>query len=223
MCMVYMTQALDKGALGPVSIMGWLEDVNAQGQGTLSVALCMIIRLTGRSDFAMTSTLMWIGIICGEPLVSYTVCATSVHGIGRGSASVLTDDSGKSTCEAVPHSQNPRRFHVHLDCCKCYHASAWVEYPLSNVFSCCLVSPSPLRSPLFWPTGSCWGSPRVFSALAYSPSQSSGTDEASSRSSLLFGSRCPRLRLLWPHFTVGDSTRFPKHPVLRDGNGSSWL
>lgn len=33
MCMVYMTQALDKGALGPVSIMGWLEDVNAQGQG----------------------------------------------------------------------------------------------------------------------------------------------------------------------------------------------
>lgn len=35
MCMVYMTQALDKGALGPVSIMGWLEDVNAQGQGRL--------------------------------------------------------------------------------------------------------------------------------------------------------------------------------------------
>jgi hypothetical protein len=52
MCLVYMTQALDKGALGPVSIMGWLEDVGAQGQ-----------------DFALTSTLMWIGIICGEPIV----------------------------------------------------------------------------------------------------------------------------------------------------------
>jgi hypothetical protein len=52
MCMVYMTQALDKGALGPVSIMGWQEDVGAKGQ-----------------DFAMTSTVMWIGIIAGEPLV----------------------------------------------------------------------------------------------------------------------------------------------------------
>jgi hypothetical protein len=51
--MVYMTQALDKGALGPVSIMGWQEDVGAKGQ-----------------DFAMTSTVMWIGIIAGEPLVS---------------------------------------------------------------------------------------------------------------------------------------------------------
>jgi len=50
--MVYMTQALDKGALGPVSIMGWQEDVGAKGQ-----------------DFAMTSTVMWIGIIAGEPLV----------------------------------------------------------------------------------------------------------------------------------------------------------
>lgn len=51
-----MTQALDKGALGPVSIMGWQEDVGAKGQ-----------------DFAMTSTVMWIGIIAGEPLVSVSV------------------------------------------------------------------------------------------------------------------------------------------------------
>jgi hypothetical protein len=53
MCLVYMTQALDKGALGPVSIMGWLDDVNAKGQ-----------------DYALTSTVMWIGFIIGEPLVS---------------------------------------------------------------------------------------------------------------------------------------------------------
>lgn len=52
MCLVYLTQALDKGALGPVSIMGWLDDVHAKDQ-----------------DFAWTSTIMWIGIICGEPLV----------------------------------------------------------------------------------------------------------------------------------------------------------
>jgi hypothetical protein len=61
MCMVYMTQALDKGALGPVSIMGWQEDVGAKGQ-----------------DFAMTSTVMWIGIIAGEPLVGRPVSLKTV-------------------------------------------------------------------------------------------------------------------------------------------------
>ena len=50
---MYLTQALDKGALGPISIMGWLEDINAQGQ-----------------DYALTSTVMWIGILAGEPIVS---------------------------------------------------------------------------------------------------------------------------------------------------------
>ena len=53
LCCVYLTQALDKGALGPISIMGWLEDINAQGQ-----------------DYALTSTVMWIGILVGEPIVS---------------------------------------------------------------------------------------------------------------------------------------------------------
>jgi hypothetical protein len=53
MCLVYMTQALDKGALGPISIMGWLDDVKAKGQ-----------------DYAMTSTVLYIGIIIGEPIVS---------------------------------------------------------------------------------------------------------------------------------------------------------
>lgn len=62
MCLVYMTQALDKGALGPVSIMGWLDDVNAKGQ-----------------DYALTSTVMWIGFIIGEPLVSLTLSLRSAR------------------------------------------------------------------------------------------------------------------------------------------------
>lgn len=53
MCVAYITQALDKNTLAPSSIMGWVPDVGAQGQ-----------------DYAMTSTLLWVGIICGEPIVS---------------------------------------------------------------------------------------------------------------------------------------------------------
>jgi hypothetical protein len=52
MCLAYLTQALDKGTLGPASIMGWQADVGAKGQ-----------------DYALTSTLLWAGIICGEPIV----------------------------------------------------------------------------------------------------------------------------------------------------------
>lgn len=58
MCLAYMVQALDKGVIGPASIMGWLPDINAQGQ-----------------DYALTSTILWIGIIAGEPLVSRVVCS----------------------------------------------------------------------------------------------------------------------------------------------------
>jgi hypothetical protein len=56
MWMAYMIQALDKGVIGPASIMGWLPDIGAQGQ-----------------DYALTSTILWIGIIAGEPLVSRRV------------------------------------------------------------------------------------------------------------------------------------------------------
>jgi hypothetical protein len=52
MCIAYITQSLDKGTLATSSIMGWLGHVGAQGQ-----------------DYALTSTLLWIGIIVGEPLV----------------------------------------------------------------------------------------------------------------------------------------------------------
>jgi hypothetical protein len=52
MCVAYLTQALDKGTLGTSSIMGWQADVGAVGQ-----------------DYALTSTMLWIGIIIGEPIV----------------------------------------------------------------------------------------------------------------------------------------------------------
>jgi hypothetical protein len=52
MCLAYVTQALDKGTLGPASIMGWQANVGAKGQ-----------------DFALTSTFLWCGIIAGEPIV----------------------------------------------------------------------------------------------------------------------------------------------------------
>lgn len=56
MCLAYLTQALDKGTLGPSSIMGWQADVGAKGQ-----------------DYALTSTMLWAGIICGEPLANQLV------------------------------------------------------------------------------------------------------------------------------------------------------
>jgi hypothetical protein len=54
MCVAYITQSLDKGALGPASIMGWQANVGAVGQ-----------------DYALTSTYFYIGIIFGEPLVRF--------------------------------------------------------------------------------------------------------------------------------------------------------
>ncbi|WWD03389.1 hypothetical protein V865_001441 [Kwoniella europaea PYCC6329] len=56
MCVAYITQSLDKGTLGSASIMGWQKDVGAVGQ-----------------DYALTSTLLWVGIICGEPIVNQFV------------------------------------------------------------------------------------------------------------------------------------------------------
>jgi hypothetical protein len=63
MCVAYVTQALDKNTLTPASIMGWIPDVGAQGQ-----------------DYALTFTLLWVGIICGEPIVS----CRRVMSTGRG-------------------------------------------------------------------------------------------------------------------------------------------
>ena len=54
MCVCYVTQSLDKGSLGSASIMGWQKDVGAAGQ-----------------DYALTSTIFYCGIICGEPLVRW--------------------------------------------------------------------------------------------------------------------------------------------------------
>lgn len=54
MCVAYITQSLDKGTTGATSIMGWPQDLGMKGQ-----------------DYALTSTFLWIGIIVGEPIVSY--------------------------------------------------------------------------------------------------------------------------------------------------------
>lgn len=53
MCVCYITQSLDKGALGSTSIMGWQRDVGAVGQ-----------------DYSLTSTIFYCGIIAGEPIVN---------------------------------------------------------------------------------------------------------------------------------------------------------
>ncbi|WVR03573.1 hypothetical protein IAU60_000565 [Kwoniella sp. DSM 27419] len=56
MCLAYVTQAMDKGTLGPASIMGWIQDVGAVG-----------------NQYALTSTLLWCGIIAGEPIANQLV------------------------------------------------------------------------------------------------------------------------------------------------------
>lgn len=53
LCVAYITQGLDKGTLGSASIMGWQADVGAVGQ-----------------DYALTGTLLYVGIAAGEPVVS---------------------------------------------------------------------------------------------------------------------------------------------------------
>lgn len=52
LCLAYFAQAMDKGATSPISIMGWMEDVGMEGQ-----------------DFALASTVLWIGLTAGNPLV----------------------------------------------------------------------------------------------------------------------------------------------------------
>ncbi|KZO90461.1 MFS general substrate transporter, partial [Calocera viscosa TUFC12733] len=56
LCLAYLCQALDKGTLGTASIMGWQADVGAVGQ-----------------DYSLTSTLLWCGIIVGEPIANQCV------------------------------------------------------------------------------------------------------------------------------------------------------
>ena len=41
--------------MADISIMGWRQDVGAKGQ-----------------DYAMTGTMLWIGVMAGEPFVSVT-------------------------------------------------------------------------------------------------------------------------------------------------------
>ncbi|WVQ83739.1 hypothetical protein IAT38_005883 [Cryptococcus sp. DSM 104549] len=55
-CLGYLCQALDKGTLTSASIMGWINDVGAKGQ-----------------DYSLTGTLLWCGIIFGEPVANQCV------------------------------------------------------------------------------------------------------------------------------------------------------
>jgi hypothetical protein len=84
LCLAYFAQAMDKGATSPISIMGWLEDVGAQGQ-----------------DYALTSTVLWIGLVIGNPVVSHPAWG------------VLT--SGLSIDPTLPRRQNPCCIHASLD------------------------------------------------------------------------------------------------------------
>ncbi|ODN77029.1 hypothetical protein L202_05573 [Cryptococcus amylolentus CBS 6039] len=67
LCLGYLCQALDKGTLTSSSIMGWLEDVGAKGQ-----------------DFSLTTTLLWCGIIIGEPVANQLVRRLSLRYILSG-------------------------------------------------------------------------------------------------------------------------------------------
>ncbi|OCF36980.1 hypothetical protein I316_01578 [Kwoniella heveanensis BCC8398] len=56
LCLAYFAQAMDKGATSPISIMGWLEDVGAKDQ-----------------DYALSSTVLWIGLVAGNPVASQLI------------------------------------------------------------------------------------------------------------------------------------------------------
>lgn len=91
MCIAYVTQSLDKGTLGTSSIMGWIQDVNAQGQGTSSDRLQIMSGAnSGRLCFDLhhalvcppnchkTRLTLRIGIIVGEPLVRRAVMISRI-------------------------------------------------------------------------------------------------------------------------------------------------
>lgn len=88
MCVAYVCQALDKGTTGTMSIMGWQANIGAKGQ-----------------DYALTSTLLWVGIIIGEPIVSGHQIWTAK----------LCSCQGESTCAPNACCQDSRRIDVCLD------------------------------------------------------------------------------------------------------------
>lgn len=69
------------------SIMGWRQDVGAKGQ-----------------DYAMTGTMLWLGVMSGEPFVSVT----------RQTVELMT---GRSAGPPFPYRQDVVVYHGHLDCC----------------------------------------------------------------------------------------------------------
>ncbi|RSH86801.1 uncharacterized protein EHS24_005074 [Apiotrichum porosum] len=56
LCLGYLCQALDKGTISAASIMNWITDVGAVGQ-----------------DYALTTTVLWCGIILAEPFANQLI------------------------------------------------------------------------------------------------------------------------------------------------------
>lgn len=90
-------QAIDKGALGPASIMGWQANVGAKGQ-----------------DYALTSTFLYIGIIVGEPIVCFQLPCEIWRWRKCGTSDA--DHTGQPVCPEIPRGQDPGRVHDLLDC-----------------------------------------------------------------------------------------------------------
>lgn len=95
MCLAYLIQAMDKDTLNRASIMGWQKDVGAKGQ-----------------DYALTSTFLWIGIIVGEPLVSFTgqILTIELH------LTVSSDHSDQSIRASLPRGKSAWFFDACLEC-----------------------------------------------------------------------------------------------------------
>jgi hypothetical protein len=70
MLMCYFAQALDKGCLGTASIMGLQADTGMVGQGRSRLPCTC---LSQRSDYTLTNTLLWVGVIIGEIPANYLV------------------------------------------------------------------------------------------------------------------------------------------------------
>jgi hypothetical protein len=76
MLMCYFAQALDKGCLGTASIMGLQADTGMVGQGRSRLPCYLSFATVGLyslSDYALTNTLLWVGVIIGEIPANYLV------------------------------------------------------------------------------------------------------------------------------------------------------
>lgn len=62
-----------------------------------------------QSDYALTSTILWIGIIAGEPIVRWSLCIMMT---------CEAESAGEPIDPEVETGQDSRYLHVHLECGK---------------------------------------------------------------------------------------------------------